>query len=694
MRDLSPSPRSLDRLLRPRSVALFGGGWAENVIQQLRKVNFPGPIWPIHPKREQIAGVPCLRSIEDLPEAPDAAFIGVNREASVEVVATLSARGAGGAVCFASGFKETEEGTGADLQDRLVAAAGSMPILGPNCYGYLNALDMVTLWPDQHGLVPVESGVAIVGQSSNVAINLTMQARGLPIAYVLMAGNQAQTGLADLAIAALSDPRVTAVGMHIEGFGDIRAFEAMAAQARAWGKPVVVLKAGRSAAAQAATLTHTASLAGASTVASAFLKRCGCTEVRSLGAFLEALKLLHIGGPLSGPKVVSVSCSGGEASLMADGAEGTAIEWTPFPDATRDRLKAILGPIVTVANPLDYHTFIWGDTERMTETFSAVLAGGFDLGIFVLDLPRPDRCSQAGYRCAVDAILKARAGTGARTAVLATFPETIDEALTAEFEAGGVTVLHGMTDGLAAIDAAIRAGRSVPETSKVTLCRSGRYNSARTVGEGEAKRRLAQSGLSVPRSATAADAEGIASAARTLHFPVALKGVGIAHKTEAGAVALDLADEAAVTAAAKRMEQSKAGEFLTGFLVEEMAPKGVELLIGVQRDDTGLQGLTLAVGGVLVEMLGDTSLLVLPASRDAIRDALGRLRMARLLKGYRGSGPVDMEAVLDAIEAVGCYAEANAASVLSMEVNPLIAGPWGAIAVDALIFEEDQWSYT
>jgi acyl-CoA synthetase (NDP forming) len=137
MRDLAPPARDLSRLLRPRSVALFGGGWAENVIVQLRKAGFAGDIWPVHPKRSEIAGVPCLPSLADLPGAPDAAFIGVNREASVEVVGALAAMGGGGAVCFASGFKETEEGAGADLQDRLVAAAGSMPILGPNCYGFL-----------------------------------------------------------------------------------------------------------------------------------------------------------------------------------------------------------------------------------------------------------------------------------------------------------------------------------------------------------------------------------------------------------------------------------------------------------------------------------------------------------------------------------------------------------------------------
>ncbi len=680
MRDLAPPIRDLSRLLRPRSVALFGGGWAENVIMQLRKAGFSGDIWPVHPKRDEIAGVPTIRSLTDLPSAPDAAFVGVNRETSVEVVAALSALGAGGAVCFASGFKETEEGAGADLQDRLVAAAGQMPILGPNCYGYLNALDTVPLWPDQHGLIPVSSGVAIVGQSSNVAINLTMQQRGLPIAYVLMAGNQAQTGLADLALAALSDPRVSAVGMHIEGFGDLRAFEAMAAEARRLCKPVVVLKAGRSEAAQAATLTHTASLAGGSAVASAFLERTGCTEVRSLGAFLEALKLLHHGGPLAGPKVVSVSCSGGEASLMADGAEGTAVRWPSFPEPVREELKSILGPIVTVANPLDYHTFIWGDTARMTATFSAVLRGGFDLSVFVLDLPRPDRCSQAGYRCAVDAILAARKTTGARTAVLSTLPETMSEVLTAEFEADGVTVLHGIENGLAAIDAAIRAGRLAGSPEPVVLAPTGSSGPSRLLSEAEGKAALATYGLCVPASAAASSPDGIVDAAKGLRFPLALKALGVAHKSEAGALVLNITDPDALREAAPRLARQG-----TGLLAEEMAPQGTEILVGITRDPTGLLALTLGAGGVLTEVLRDSATLVLPASREAIRQALLSLRIAALLQGYRGQPPADLDALLDGIEAITAFADAEAPRLLELDVNPLIASPNGAVAVDALI---------
>ena len=667
----APAPaRDLTRLLAPRSIALYGGGWAENVIAQLQRAGFPGPIWPIHPTRDHIRGIACHRT---LPGVPDAAFVGVNRTMTVEVVRSLATAGAGGAVCFASGFREAGD---AALETALVAAAGAMPVLGPNCYGFVNYLDNVPLWPDQHGGVPVASGVAIVTQSSNLAINLTMQRRGLPLAYMLTAGNQAQTGLAELASAVLEDPRVTALGLHVEGFGDLRAFEAMAARARVLGKPVVVLKAGRSAAAQAATLSHTASLAGASAVSSAFLARLGCAEVTAPEALLEALKLLHH-GPLAGPHIASVSCSGGEASLMADLADATAASFRPFAPATVARLSTALGSLVTIANPLDYHTFIWGDVPATTEVFTAVLADRPDLALFVLDLPRADRCDPAAWAPALAAIEAARAATGTRTAVLASLPENLDEATAVRLIAQGITPLHGMAAAVAALDAILRIRPACAEAPAIVAAAPA---VPETLSEAEAKAVLAAAGVSVPRAVTAADPAALAEAARGLRFPLVLKGLGIAHKTEAGAVVLGIADPAELRARAEALPAPG------GFLAEEMVTGATaELLVGVTHDATGLLALTLAAGGVLTELLADSATLVLPATRAEIGAALDGLRLGRLLAGYRGQPPADRPALLDAIEAIAAFAAAHAGRIAEVEVNPLIATPAGAVAVDALI---------
>jgi len=673
--------RDLSRLLRPKSIALFGGGWAVNVIAQLKKSGFAGDIWPVHPIREELLGIRCFRTIDDLPGAPDAAFIGINREATIAVVTALRDMGAGGATCFASGFLESEAETagGADLQKRLVEAAGDMPILGPNCYGILNYLDTVTLWPDQHGGQSCDRGVAIIAQSSNIAINMTMQRRALPIAYVVAAGNQAQTGVAEIGEALLADHRVSAIGLYLEGFGDIRALERFAGKARATGRPVVALKIGRSQKAQLATMTHTASLAGNAAVSSALLKRLGMIEVNSIAVFLETLKLADAFGRLPGNAVCSVSCSGGEASLIADLAEGKDFNFRDFSKLQAKALKDELGPIVTVANPLDYHTFIWGDTARMSRVFSAVMADRFDLVIFILDIPRADRCDPSGYECAVEAIMAAKIETGARVAVMASLPENLSESVSAQFSGNGIVPIHGMEEGLAAI-AAMMAKDEEPASRQPVLLSSAADGKGIVLSEAQSKAALAKFGLRVPASTIVADVGEMKQALAGLTFPVALKGLGIAHKSEAGAVKLDLTNAAEVIEAAEVMSG------VQGFLVEEMVGDGVaEILVGVTRDATGLFLLTMGAGGVNTELLGDTASVLLPTNRGEISVALSGLKVVKLLNGYRGKPAANIDSVVDGVVAICNYVAANADRVVELDVNPLIAGERNAIAVDALI---------
>jgi acyl-CoA synthetase (NDP forming) len=672
--------RSLERLLRPKSIALFGGNWTANVIEQLKKAGFSGDIWPVNPKRPDIRGLPCFASIDDLPSPPDASFIGINREATVGLVRRLREIGAGGATCFASGFREseTESPGGAGLQAQLLEAAGDMPVLGPNCYGFINYLDNVAMWPDQHGGRPVKSGVAIIAQSSNIAINMTMQARGLPIAYVVTVGNQAQTGIAEIATAMLEDSRVTAIGLYLESFGDIRALEAFAATARNAGVPVVALKIGRSEKAKAGMMTHTASLAGSDTAASTLIRRLGFAEVRSIGVFLETLKLLDTIGPISGNAICSVSCSGGEATLMADMAEGSRIDWRDFSPGQRAALKSELGPAVTISNPLDYHTYIWGDTPRMTRVFAKIMRDGFDLVIFVLDIPRIDRCDPRGHQCAIDAIIAATRETGARVAVLTSLPENMTEALADTFRAKGIVPLHGMEEGLLAIEGAIANPSRSPRPALISDAAPA---NTVTLTEAQSKADLAAFGLPLPRSAVAESVADIAAATENLRFPVVLKGLGITHKSEAGALALDLPHIAAVQAAACRMKH-----VANGFLIEEMASGGVaELLAGVTRDPTGVMMLTIGTGGVMAELIADTVTLLLPADREDILEALLPLKAMRLIEGWRGSPAGDVHAVVNAIVAICRYGEANAHCLVELDVNPLIVRNADAIAVDALI---------
>lgn len=663
----------LSRLLNPQTIAVIGGGaWCGAVIDAARRIGFSGKVVAVHRDGCEVAGLRPVRRIEEIGEPIDAAFIGINRYATIDAVAALAALGAGGAVCFASGFTEAaaEDEDGAGLQARLVQAAGDMAVLGPNCYGLVNALDRVAIWPDQHGMRPVGCGVAMLTQSSNIAINLTMQRRALPIAYMIACGNMAQTSQAGIAAALLDDDRVTAIGLHVEGFGALRDWEALAAKARERGVPLVVLKVGRSVQARAATVSHTASLAGSDAGAQAFLDRLGIARLHSLPELLETLKLLHCAGPMSSNRIASISCSGGEASLIADMAMGRDLVFPPLSAARKCRLGDALGPMVALANPLDYHTHVWRDAAAMARAWGAMTGDGIDLTLSIVDYPHTDATD---WDCATSAALAVRAQTGARFSVVASLPELMPDDVAARLMAGGVVPMHGLAEALAAVEA---AARPVPPLADPVLL-PGKAGADTILSETAAKAALAAFGLAVPRGVTV-PASQTAAALRALSGPFAVKGVGLAHKTEHGAVRLGVA-AGAVAGAARDIGTDMVR-------IEEMIAGGVaELLIAVIRDPAHGFVLTLGAGGVLTGIWRDSVSLLVPASRQAVRAALGRLRCAPVLAGYRGRPAADMGAVLDAVQALQAYVVANADTLAEVEVNPLICTPVGAVAVDALI---------
>ena len=644
---------------------MLGSVWAENVIAQCQKMRFDGPVWPVHPTKASIGGLGAYPTLADLPGVPDATFIGVNRHATVSVVAELAALGAGGAVCFASGWTEAGK---PELQSALTRAAGDMPILGPNCYGVINYLDGALLWPDQHGGVRVDRGVALLSQSSNIVINMTMQARGLPVAYVACLGNAAVVGLAELAGALLDDPRVTAIGMYIEGIDDAAGFAALAQAARAVGKGVVVIKSGKTELSRTAAASHTASLAGGGAASSAFLRQVGVAEVNTPSELLEVLKIFHVHGVQIGPRVCSVSCSGGEAGVVADLAGPLGIGFEAPSDAARARLGEILGPIVTIANPLDYHTFIWGDGPRTTDVFTTMLAG-YDSGIFVIDPPRPDRCDASSFEPALEAIVAAGKATGKPAFPVSLLPENFDEGLAVAMMARGVAPLMGLETALVAVKAA-QTGAGVAGWRPLAVGLSGE---AEMLSEAEAKALLSRAGVSVPKGVQGATLADLAVAGLTP--PYVLKGLGFAHKTESGAVRLGLASLAGQAAMPGA----------TGYLVEEMVLGAVaEVLVGLRRDPVYGVSLTLGMGGVTAELLADTVTLILPVSADEVRTGLARLRLWPLLDGYRGRARADVAALVEMVLQLAALMAADA-SLDEIEINPVMLREAGAVAVDALI---------
>ena len=668
----------LRRLLSPQNVVVIGGGvWGRSVIEQCQKLGFEGKIFAVHPTAETLAGVPTYRSVSDLPNAPDAAFIGVNRIATIEQVRTLSARGAGGAVCFASGFLETkdEDADGAALQSALIEAAGVMPIIGPNCYGFVNYLDRFCLWPDQHGGRAVDTGVAIVTQSSNIMINLSMQQRGLPIAYALTAGNQAQTSLAALGRAVLDDPRVTALGLYIEGIGDLKDFENLARHASTLNKAIVALKVGWSEQAQQATISHTASLAGSATSADALLARLGVARVNSLAEMVEALKILHQVGPLAGKRLVSASCSGGEASLMADTAhrQQNGVVFPALNQTQRDGLRSVLGEKVALANPLDYHTYVWGNLPAMADVYSAILDAPIDFGIIVVDFPRADRCDGAAWDYVIEAAQIAQKRTSKAVALLASLPENMPEDRALQIAKAGLVPLCGLEVGLAAI-ASVASVHPVPEASVIA---APRLCQTHILDEVESKAILAEYGVDLPHFIVVA--QGSLPETLPFSYPVVLKAIGENHKSEMGGVIIGLSNRAKLEIAMLEMDQPR-------YIIEELITDPIaELLVGIVGDQVHGYVLTLAAGGVLTELLRDSVSLSLPVNQIDILAALQRLKLAPMLAGYRGKPAVDKAALVRAVLAMQACVLDRRTSLAEIEINPLILTPKSAVAVDALI---------
>ena len=670
--------RDLTRLLKPKSIAVIGGGaWCASIISAAKQIGFDGALHPVHPTGKQIAGHKSLRSLEEVPGPIDAAFIGVNRHATLDVVAQLRRLKAGGAICFASGFSEAaaEDAAAQDLQTALIEAAGEMPILGPNCYGFVNAFDGCAIWPDQHGCSRVQRGVAILTQSSNIAINLTMQNRGLPIGYMLTCGNQAQTAQTDIALQLLDDERVTAIGLHIEGFGNLRGWEALAQKARTKGVTLIALKSGVSQQAQAAAVSHTASLTGSDTGADAFLQRLGIRRARSLPVFLESLKLAHQFGPLSSNRIASISCSGGEAALAADTAQGTGLIFPPLNPRQAKDLSAALGPMVAMANPLDYHTYIWRDQAAMTQAWAAMADDEIAMTLLVSDYPRADLCDASDWECVTQAAIEATRRTGRPYAVVASLAELLPEQTAKTLMDHGVGAIHGLDHGLEALDVMSRP--MAPPAEPVLL--PGIDRDAELVDEQSAKLALAAHGLTIPPSVVVTDRSTAGQAAADIGFPVALKTLGLAHKTGANGLALGLTTRAEVEVAAPRLADGP-------LLVERMvAGTLVEVLVGVTRDPAHGFVLTLGAGGTMTDVLRDRASLLIPATRAEVTARLKDLNIAPLLEGFRGNPPVDLDALLAAIDAVQAYVLANAERVEEVEINPLICTQDNAIAADALI---------
>ena len=680
----------LRRLLSPRSVAFVGGRIAEMAIRRCQELGFAGEIMPVHPERQTVAGVRCYPTLESLPQVPDAAYVGVNCDLTVDIVARLAAMGAGGCVCYAAGFAEMGD-EGQEVQDRLVEAAGDMPLVGPNTFGFLNLVEDCALWPYLFGGGHVEQGVALISQSGNIAMNLTMNQRSVRFTHVIGTGNQAVLAPGDYLDALLDDRRVRAVGMYLEGLDDVDRFQRAALRALDLAVPVVVLKVGRTDAAAERACTHTSSITGSDALVNAYFKRLGVVRVSSLNQLLETLKVFDVSGPLRGNDVVTLSCSGGEAAILADLTDEHGLRTSPFTEAQRRDLEAEFANYVTVSNPFDYNTSIWGDGAAQERCFTTSMRGVHDVALLIYDHPTVLAEEVDEWITAVDAFVAAHQATGMPAFVVCTITELLPQMLRERLIGCGVTPLQGLDDALFALAAAAAYPRGHRQERRAVALATGVPTDPVFLDEWESKQRLRAYGLVLPAGDVGQAAEA-ASIAELIGYPVAVKALGVefAHKSELGAVALDLHTDADVVAAVAAITKATVdrGERPERFLVERMVEGAVvELLVGVKRDTQFGPSMVIGTGGALVELLAETAVLLLPTDRQAIDAALSSLKVARLLDGFRGAPAGDRNAAIDAIVSVAEFTTDHWDTLVELDINPLMVLPDGSgvVIADALI---------
>ncbi len=723
---------SLESLFRARSVALVGATdrsiWSSAAHANFARLGFTGRVHVVNRKGGTVHGQAAAASCAAIGEPVDAALVMVPEAAIPEAFADLRAAGIRNAVMLTSGFAEVGA-EGAARQEALLAEARAqgVTLLGPNCLGFINYADRVPIWTTQPPLPVLRGGrIGVVSQSGATAgfIAAFAHRQGMGLSYQISTGNEADVNVARVVDFLVDDPATHVIGLFLETVHEAGILAAAARRALAAGKPIIAIKIGASETAARAAVAHTGSLVGDDRVFEAACRQLGMIRVPSIEALVFTAGLLVRASPACrqarpGPASVEpaihalsgstqgdrglaqrgpirkrgvglVSISGGVCEMAADRAEEAGIAIPALAAETVEALRAVLPPFGTPNNPLDVTGGAMLD-PALFERSLAPLGRDPSLGLIACFMDVPDTAEEvASYR---GAIIRA-IGAGFRAAglpavMLSVLPRPVTEAGRALLAETGITYLgSGVPEGLAAIgrafDWAARQERGLREGTMPAV------EAARPEGERATLAWLAGRGVPVVRQHLATDAEAAAEAARGMGGPVVLKIAlpDISHKSDVGGVALGLEGDAAVAEEARRIlaaaRAARPEARIEGVVVAPMRQGGVELFVAVLRDPLWGPAIAVGFGGVWAELLRDTSLRLLPVTPEEVLEMFSELRGARLLEGYRGSPGIDRQAAAEAIARIGEAALALGPGLAALEVNPLLAGPDGAEALDAL----------
>jgi acetyl coenzyme A synthetase (ADP forming)-like protein len=688
---------SLAAFFAPRSVAVIGasrdpskvGG---SVLANLKAAGFAGRVMPVNPGASTVQGLPAVPSVGDLEEAVDLVVIAVPAAHVLSTLKECVAQGVPGAVVISAGFREIGgEGQAREAELRAWLRDQPIRVLGPNCLGWIRPGHKlnVTFAPG----MPRPGHVAFISHSGALAVAILDWSRERPMGFSLFAslGNQADLTETDVLAAVAEDPETQVIVAYLEGVADGRRFfESLTILTPT--KPVVVLKAGRSVEAARAVTSHTGALAGSDRAFDAAVKQAGAVRVHSVEALFDLAHALERQPVPKGRRLAVVTNGGGLGIVATDAARDAGLVVSPLGPDIEARLRAVLPPTASVANPVD----LVGDADAAR--FHNVLhALG---GALVVDATVVLLTAQAATDSATVARAIASATRGWTIPVVAAFVGGTRVAPgAAALEEAGIPSYPFPERAVAALGGMTRVGearRERPAEAPATASPDDVRRHLHALREARSERvglldlqpALAAYGIRVAPARLATTAEDAAAAAAQIGFPIALKIVSpdITHKTDVGGVRLGLVSAAEVAEAARAMldraRRERPQAHITGVLLQPMVSRSRELLLGVVRDPQFGPMVVVGLGGIYVEVLNDTSARLAPVTQAEAREMLEELRTAPLLHGVRGEPPVDLPALAETISRFSSLA-VDLSDLAEIELNPLMAGPDGVVAVDA-----------
>jgi acyl-CoA synthetase (NDP forming) len=683
-------------MLEPRSIAVVGasvktGSLGESMMAELRRGGFEGAIYPVNPGYDEVAGLRCYPSIADVPEPVDLVILGVANQRIEQALTDAAAAGAGSAVTFSSLYDDAPAGSDLRARLRAIAVEHGMAVCGGNGMGFMNQDSRVRATGFLTPEVIRRGPVTFLSHSGSAFSALAFSDRGLGFNLLVSSGQEVVTTMADYMAYALEQDETRVLALLLETVRDPEGFRAMLARAAERDVAVLALKVGRTAASQAMVTAHSGALAGEHGAYEALFDAFGVHEMRSLDELADTIELFSSPRRVRrGDGIASVHDSGGERAMFVDLAGDLGVPFASVSDATIARIAESLDPGMESANPLD----AWGtgiDGDRIFREAFAAFADdpAVSASVFCVDMTLQGEPYDEGY------LLLAREaydGTTEPFCVLSNLASSVTQHEIRMLRDAGIPVLEGTENGLRALghllaDAEFRGRPPVGPGAPVDHAIRGRWRDRLATGvplsELGGLTLLAEYGLETAAAQPASTAQSAVDAATTIGFPIVLKTAapGITHKSDVDGVRVGLADEDAVRIA----YEDVSGRLGPEVIVAALVPPGIEMALGVIVDPTFGPLVLVGAGGILVEVLYDRALALPPIDATGAHRIIDRLAVRPILDGVRGAEPADVGALADAIARLSVLATDLGDVIAALDVNPVIVGPKGCVAVDALV---------